>query len=129
MAPEEHATLTPEDRATLAMFRAMSDALEMVDDALAVARQGLNTNPTKQERRQLDEDILDLALKRTRLTSALIALGRGERTISPPSAQQIARIKELAGEVDQLTRQSVTSSQAVVASGKVLDLVAKSGLA
>ena len=73
--------MTPEEQATLETFRAMSDALEMVEDALAIARQGLNANPSKQERRQLDEDILDLALKRTRLTSAMIALGRGQGTI------------------------------------------------
>lgn len=121
--------MTPEEQATLAAFRAMSDALEMVEDGLAVARQGLNSNPTKQERRQLDEDILDLGLKRTRLTSAMIALGRGQATISPPTAEQIAEIKALAGQVDQLTQQSVAASDAVVAVGKVLDLVAKSGLA
>lgn len=121
--------MTPEEQATLETFRAMSDALEMVEDALAIARQGLNANPSKQERRQLDEDILDLALKRTRLTSAMIALGRGQGTIRPPTADQIAEIKTLAGQVDRLTQQSVAASGAVVATGHVLDLLAKSGLA
>jgi hypothetical protein len=120
--------MTPEEQATLETFRAMSDALEMVEDALAIARQGLNANPSKQERRQLDEDILDLALKRTRLTSAMIALGRGQGTITPPTAEQIAEIKTLAGQVDQLTQQSIAASGAVVATGHVLDLLAKSGL-
>jgi hypothetical protein len=118
-----------DEQAVLATFRAMSDALEMVEDALAVARLGLNANPTRQERRQLDEDILELALKRTRLTSTMIALGRGEQTIQPPSAAQIAEIKTLAAQVDQLTQQSVAASEAVVATGHVLDLVAESGLA
>jgi translation initiation factor 6 (eIF-6) len=119
--------MTPDE--TLASFRAMSDTLEMVEDALAVARQGLNANPTKVERRQLDEDILELGLERTRLTSAMIALGRGQGTITPPSAQEIAQIKALAEQVDQLTQQSVAASEAVVTTGEVLDLIAKSGFA
>jgi len=49
-------------------------------------------------------------------------------TIRPPTADQIAKIKTLAGQVDQLTQQSVAASQAVVATGNVLDLLAKSGL-
>ena len=120
--------MTPEEEKTLETYRAMSDTLEMVEDALAVARQGLNMNPTKSERHQLDEDILDLRLKRTRLTSAMIALGRGQGTIRPPTADQIAEIMILAGQVDQLTQQSVAASGAVVATGHVLDLLAKSGL-
>ena len=120
--------MTPEEQATLETFRAMSDALEMVEDALAIARLGLNANPSEQERHQLDEDILELALKRTRLTSAMIALGRGQGTITPPTAEQIVEIKTLAGQVDQLTQQSVAASGAVVATGHVLDLLAKSGL-
>ena len=121
--------MTAEEQAALATFRAMSEALEMVEDALAVARKGLNANPTKQERRELDEDILDLALKRTRLTNSLIALGRGQETIQPPTPGQIAEIKALATQVDQLTRQSVAASQAVTAAGDVLELLADSGLA
>jgi translation initiation factor 6 (eIF-6) len=121
--------MAPDEQAILATFRVMSDALEMVEDALAVARQGVNANPTKQERRQLDEDILELALKRSRLTNSLIALGRGQGTVRPPTAGQVAQIKELATEVDRLTRESIAASGAVVAAGNVLDLLAESGLA
>jgi len=49
--------------------------------------------------------------------------------ISPPSARQIAQIKALAGQVDRLTQKSVAASEAVVATGKVLDLIEKSSLA
>jgi translation initiation factor 6 (eIF-6) len=121
--------MAPDEQAILATFRAMSDALEMVEDALAVARKGLNANPSKQERRQLDEDILELTLKRSRLTNSMIALGRGQGTIRPPTADQIAEIKQLATEVDRLTRESLAASRAVVAAGNVLDLLAESGLA
>ena len=120
--------MAPDEQAILATFRAMSDALEMVEDALAVTRQGLSANPTKQERRQLDEDILDLGLKRSQLTNSMIALGRGQGTIRPPSAEQITQIKALAAKVDQLTRESVAASEAVVVAGNVLDLIAESGL-
>lgn len=112
----------------LTTFRAMSVGLEMVEDALAVARLGLNGNPTKEERRQLDEDILDLALQRTRLTNGMITLGRGEGTISPPTARQIDEIKALAEKVDRLTLQAVAASTAVKEVGNVLDLLAESGL-
>jgi HAMP domain-containing protein len=121
--------MTPDDEATLEAFRTLSEALEMVEDALALVRQGLNANPTKEERRQLDEDILELALKRTRLTSALLALGRGDATITPPTPGQIAEIKALAARVDQLTRESIAASDAVKEAGRVLDLLAQSGLA
>jgi hypothetical protein len=120
--------MTPEEQATLETFRAMSDALEMVEAALAIARQGLDADPSKQERRQLDEDLRDLALKRTRLTSAMIALSRGQGTTDPLTPEQIAEIKALAGQVDQLTQQSIAASGAVVATGNVLDLLAKAGL-
>jgi hypothetical protein len=122
-------SMTPDDEATLEAFRTLSEALEMVEDALALVRQGLNANPTKEERRQLDEDILELALKRTRLTSALLALGRGDATITPPTPGQIAEIKALAARVDQLTRESIAASDAVKEAGRVLDLLAQSGLA
>ena len=121
--------MTPEEQAILETFRAMSDALEMVEDALVIARQGLDANPSKQEGRQLDEDLFDLAFKRTRLTSAMIALSRGQGTTNPLTPEQIAEIKALAGQVDQLTQQqSIAASGAVVATGNVLDLLAKSGL-
>jgi hypothetical protein len=49
-------------------------------------------------------------------------------SISPPSAQQTLR-SALAGQVDRLTQKSVAASEAVVATGKVLDLIEKSSLA
>ena len=106
----------------------MSVALEMVEDALAVARLGLNGNPTKEERRQLDEDILELGLQRTRLTNEMIALGRGQGSTTPPTPDQINEIKALAEKVDKLTLQAVAASTAVKEVGRVLDLVAESGL-
>ena len=127
-AAAESPALSPEEEATLKRFRAMSVALEMVEDALAVARLGLNGNPTKEERRQLDEDILELGLQRTRLTNEMIALGRGQGSTTPPTPEQINEIKALAEKVDKLTLHAVAASTAVKEVGRVLDLVAESGL-
>ena len=44
----------------IATYKALSDALEMIEDAIVVAKQGLLQNPTKEERRALDAEILEL---------------------------------------------------------------------
>ena len=107
----------------VATFRGLSDALEMTEDAIVVAKQGLLQNPTKEVRRALDADILELEAKRAKISAKMIALGRGEPSVKKPTDAQIAEIATLAGEVDQLTRASATASQALAITGRVLDLM------
>ncbi len=107
----------------VATFRGLSDALEMTEDAIVVAKQGLLQNPTKEVRRALDADILELEAKRAKISAKMIALGRGEPSVKKPTDAQIAEIATLVGEVDQLTRASAAASQALAITGRVLDLI------
>lgn len=109
----------------IATYKALSDALEMIEDAIVVAKQGLLQNPTKEERRALDAEILELEAKRAKISAKMIALGRGEPSVKKPTDAQIAEIAALAGEVDRLTRASAAASQALAITGRVLDLMSE----
>jgi hypothetical protein len=77
----------------------LSDALEdALEDALAVARQGVNANPTMEERLQLHEDIL--ALTNIQSRGVIASVSRGQSRISARSPQWIQQIKTLAAQMD-----------------------------
>lgn len=109
----------------VATYKALSEALEMTEDAIVVAKQGLLQNPTKEQRRALDAEILELEAKRAKIMSKMIALGGGQSNVKKPTEAQIAEIAALAGEVDRLTRESVAASQALAITGRVLDLMSE----
>ena len=111
------------------VYESFSDSLEMVEDAIVAARQALLENPTKEERRELNEQILELEAKRAKITNKLIALGRPGAAVSPPTDAQIAEIKGLAEEVDKLTRASEGAARAISVAPRGLDMVAKAGMA
>lgn len=110
-------------------YQALSDALEMVDDAIEVARQALLENPDKEERRRLNELILELEAKRAKIVNKMIVLGRETGTIAMPSENQIEKMKALATEVDGLTRSAQGAGKAIEMAGKVLEMASKSGFA
>lgn len=105
-----------------AKFEALSDALEMVDDAIEAARHALLENPNKEERRRLNELILELEAKRAKIVNKMIALGRKTRAVAMPSKAKINKLKELAAEVDELTRAAQGAGRAIQLADQVLDL-------
>lgn len=112
-----------------AKYQALSDALEMVDDAIEVARTGLLENPDKEERRRLNELILELEAKRAKIVNKMIVLGREAGKVAMPSASQIKKMKALAAQVDALTRSAQGAGTAIDMAGKVLEMASKSGFA
>ena len=112
-----------------AKYQALSDALEMVDDAIEVARQALLENPDKEERRRLNELVLELEAKRAKIVNKMIAIGRDAGALAMPSKAQIDALKALATEVDELTRSAKGAGKAIEMAGKVIEMAGKSGLA
>jgi chromosome segregation ATPase len=106
-------------------FQALSDALEMVEDAIEAARLALFDNPEKDERRRLNELILELEAKRAKIINKMIELGRQQTAIKKPTKAQLDELKNLAAKVDELTRNSQGAVIAINAGGEVLALVEK----
>ncbi len=112
-----------------AKYQALSDALEMVEDAIEVARQALLENPDKEERRRLNELVLELEAKRAKIVNKMIALGRDAGTVAMPSKDKIDKMKALATQVDGLTRSAQGAGKAIDTADKVLKMASKSGFA
>jgi len=112
-----------------AKYQALSDALEMVDDAIEVARKALLGNPDREERLRLNELILELEAKRAKIVNKMAALGRKTGQIAMPSKSRIEKMKALATQVDDLTRSAQGAGKAIEVAGKVLEMAGKSGFA
>jgi predicted nucleic acid-binding Zn-ribbon protein len=104
---------------------ALSDALEMVEDAIEAARLALFENPEKDRRRRLNELILELEAKKAKITNKIIALARKQTAIKRPTKAQLDELKTLAAKVDELTRNSENAVIVIDAGGEVLALVEK----
>lgn len=111
-----------------ALFKALADAQEMASDAITVAEKGLNANPTREQRRILNEDILELNAKFTKLQGHLLALARGGDVIARPTDRQLRELARLSASVDRMVNRSVSASQAVRTVGEVLELAHDAGL-
>jgi hypothetical protein len=98
----------------------LSDALALIFSAITIAEQGLLRNPSVEQERELNEQILALELRRATLRAQLDALINGNATIAGPTAAQVAEISRLTGQVDTLTGAALTASSAVALSSKVL---------
>ncbi len=110
-------------------FGMLSDTLEMVEDALLVVAQGLKMNPTVDERRDLERQQHELSIQKMKVVAAMKALGRGQLGIPRPTDAQIAAVKALARDVDDLTRATVAASDAVATAGRAIAAVDKMPLA
>jgi hypothetical protein len=100
----------------------LSDALALVFDAITVAEQGLLRNPSVEEERELNEQLNDLQLKRATIRAQIDALIAGTRTIAGPTAEQVAEISRLTGQVEALTSAATTASAAVAFTSRVLEV-------
>lgn len=110
-------------------FQALSDALEMVEDAIDAARVALLDNPNKDERRRLNELILELEAKKAKIINKMIALGREQTQVKKPTKTHLDELKKLAEKVDGLTRAGQGAATAIGIGEQVLALVEQADLA
>ena len=99
----------------LAKFRQLRAAETAIYDAITTAKKGLLLNPSVEEKRALNEHILDLSEKRAILRAQIQAVrsGGGRDTVPMPTQQQVAQIGNLAVEVEQLTNDNLTAAAAL----------------
>lgn len=110
------------------IFKALADAQEMVSDAISIAENALDENPTREQRRVLDEEILELNAKFSKLQGRLLAMAKGKSVIARPTDPQLAALTKLSEEVDSLAHTSVSASEALTTIALVLDTVRDTGL-
>jgi len=108
----------------LEKFRQLTAAQSAIHDSITQAKKGLNRNPSPEERRALDENILDLAEKNTILEARILAVrnGGGADSVPMPTAAQIAAIGDLSAEVEGLTNENLTAAGALALSTRALTL-------
>lgn len=109
----------------VAKFKALSVTLEMTEDAIVVIKKTLLDPLEKEERRALDETLLELVAKRAKITNMMIALSSDATVMSPPSSALVKQMARLADKVDEMSRANVVASEAVKATGQVLDVASK----
>ena len=102
-------------KARLEKFRRLNDAQKALQAARVVARKGLNRNPSPEQRRDLDENILDLTERITILEARILAVrnGGGNDNIAMPSDEQVAETGAILAEVEGLTNQNITAAGAL----------------
>lgn len=111
MADDQDSTQT----GWLEKYRQLAAAQSAIHDSIAWAKKGLNRNPRVEERRALDEHILDLAEKNAILEARILALlaSRGDARVPMPSQEQITAIGDLSAEVEGLTNDNLTAAAAL----------------
>ena len=102
---------------------ALGHALILVDNAIALAKQGLVKNPPKEVERELNDTIHELELQRTMIVAKMDALIDKTSVITGPTPEQVAKVSALTTEVGALTKANVTASAAVALTTKVLAAV------
>jgi hypothetical protein len=101
-------------------------ALALVFDVIAIAQKGRRANPTKEEERKLNKTLARLEVERADLEGMIDALENNEpHDVPPPTQEQVNRIAELTGRVEQQARASVTAAGALAIASDVLDLAIK----
>lgn len=98
----------------------LGEVLSLVFSAIEIAEKGLLCNPSVEEGRKLNEQLNDLQQKRAILQAKIDALIAGSVRIAEPTAEQVAEISRLTGQVEALTSRALTASAAVAFSSRVL---------
>lgn len=106
----------------MAIVDDLHDALDLVEDAIALVRKALNHNPSDGERRDLEQLLLRLEAERGVLQSEFDAADEGETLVQGPTATQMKAVAALAAKVDTATKQANLSANAIALGGKVFDL-------
>jgi hypothetical protein len=107
----------------LATYQYLSIKLETIDDSLILANQALLQAPNKEERRTLDETILELELRRNQTINRMLLLTKNSGAITPPTDTQISQVKSLAAEVDELAAHNQNVASALSVTSQVLSLL------
>ncbi len=111
----------------LEKYRQLTAAQSAIHDAITWTKKGLNRNPSVEERRALDEHILDLAEKNAILEARILAVRNsgGNDTVPMPSPAQISAIGDLSAEVEGLTNDNLTAAAALSLATKGLKLASE----
>lgn len=110
------------DREPKTPIGALGEALSLVFKAIALARKGLEKNPSTEEGRELNETLNELERQRTEIQAKMDALIANARAVAGPTPEQVARMSALTAEVGAQTNASVTASAAVALSARALAL-------
>ena len=104
---------------------ALSDALSLTIDAIAITEKGLLRNPSVEDERSLNRNLAELEAKRATIKAMLNALIANTREIEGPTNEQVEEMSRLTNEVDSLTNAALTASGAVGLSTRILSLATK----
>jgi hypothetical protein len=110
-------------------YQALRDSLTIVENMLILASQGLERNPSPDERRDLNAQILDLQEQRTRIDGKMTALIARGTALTPPTQAQVDEIAALTGRVEQQKNQAVAASMTVALGTDVLAFAKGAGFA
>lgn len=102
-------------QAKLEKFRRLNACQKALQATLVVAKKGLNRNPSPEERRALDENILDLTERITILEARILAVrnGAGNDNVAMPTDEQVAETGAISAEVEGLTNENLTVAGAL----------------
>ena len=89
-------------------YTALRQSLTVVEDMLIATKQALEDNPTPDERRRLDRQILDLEEQRTRINAKMTAIIASRQGMSKPSSAQISEIARLSAQVEEMVAASAS---------------------
>ena len=111
----------------LEKYRQLTAAQSAIHDAITWAKKGLNRNPSVEERRALDEHILDLAEKNAILEARILAVrnGGGNDTVSMPTQAQISVIGDLSAEVEGMTNDNLTAAASLALATTAMKLASE----
>lgn len=108
----------------LEKYRHLTAAQSAIHDSITWAKKGVNRNPSVEERRALDEHILDLVEKNATLEARILAVRNsgGNDNVPMPSPAQISAIGSLSAEVEGLTNDNLTAAAALSLATKAMKL-------
>lgn len=100
-----------------------NDALALVHNAIMATREGLLANPSREQERKLNKILARLQVEVANLESMLIALAKKQPVgVEPPTQAHVDEIAKLTGEVEGLTRETLTAASALSVASSVLAL-------
>ncbi|WP_286829852.1 MULTISPECIES: hypothetical protein [Kordiimonas] len=110
----------------------MEDEYTVVYEAWVAARKayrlverGLGKNPSDDERRELEIQLLELGREKERLKNKLAALEAEFDAAQPPTEEQIEAVKGLMAKVEAHTNATITASAALGLAASALDFTSK----
>ena len=94
--------------------------LVLIENTLRLLYGAQERNPSPDERRELDRQILEAEEERNRLNAQLTALLNQGSALEPPSQAEVDETAELTGEVERQTNSAVVARDAIDLCTRVL---------